>query len=149
MIIYILLTLSLDILGNVFFINHFIVSGLGLIPLMCPIKKSIIIAIVLGIICDLLFSNILFLNAISFILVILTSNQLIKKLNINSFAILIIISLVNIVYYLFLFITLLLVKSISFDLLLLIKVIPNVLLNIVYGYVSYLILNKLFVLKRQ
>ena len=107
-------------------------------------KKYFIILFILGITYDLLYTNLLFFNAILFVGIGVLTKYIYKTFEINYFKILIYIPIIIIVYESSIALILLLFNIVPITLYRLIyKISHSLLLNIIYGELLYLIIKVL------
>ena len=107
-------------------------------------KKYFILVFIIGIIYDLLYTNLLFFNALLFLVIAYLSKQIYKNFDISFIKLIIYISLIIISYEtltgLIIFIFNLVPITISK---IIYKITHSLIINIIYGEIIYLILNKL------
>lgn len=116
---------------------------ISFIPFLYKEKNSYLIIIILGIIYDLLYSNIFLYNAVIFLILSMINYRIIKYFN-NSLILYVLLSLLNIVLYdsiLFLLVIVSNYQSITINDLIY-KITHSIILNIMSVFVLYFIFKK-------
>lgn len=153
MILFLIISFLLDLLLKYLYpslSSIFLVSSLVLICLIYPKKKAYLLGIIFGIYYDLLFTNIGFINVYLIILIIMILDKLFTKLNINLLTIILSTVIIILFYDVMSYIILTLSSKITIDFNIFVtKSIIQVLVNTTYTVLSYLILDKYYIFKRQ
>ena len=152
MIIFIIITLLLDIVLKYLYPSLgilFLTSSLVLIYMIYPIKKTYLFAIIFGIIYDLLYTDIGFINIYLNIIIIFCLKNIFSKLEINNFTVAISTAISLIVYLLVIYIVLLLSSRINLDSISFIFMALTILINVLYNLIAFEIINTKYILRRQ
>ncbi len=152
MIIFIIITLLLDIILKYLYPSLgilFLTSSLVLIYMIYPIKKTYLFAIIFGIIYDLLYTDIGFINIYLNIIIIFCLKNIFSKLEINNFTVAISTAISLIVYLLVIYIVLLLSSRINLDSISFIFMALTILINVLYNLIAFEIINTKYILRRQ
>lgn len=153
MILFLIITLCLDLLIKYLYPSMssiLLTSILVIIFLVYSKKKTYLLAILFGIIYDLLYTDIGLINVYINILIICILNKLFSRLNINFFSILLSTILIIIIYNLITYIVLLISSNLNTNLItILINSFKMCSIGVTYNCLSYSILNKYYLFKRQ